>query len=102
MEIHYSSKNLEKILKNERLLTKRYNRLAFNIKNRLSEFRAANNLKEIPHTPPQRRHKLEGYTNVFSVDISKNYRIIFSSIDKEIIELEDITEIIILEIKDTH
>ena len=48
MVIKYSSKKLEKILTDLRLLKKYYSNDYNKINNRLSEFEAANNLLEIP------------------------------------------------------
>lgn len=102
MKIHFITTKLEKILTNDRLLRKRYGNLTNKIMARLTDLRTAENLKEITHLPPPRRHKLSGHKNLFAVDVSGNYRIIFSSIDENIIELEEIDEIIILDIVDYH
>lgn len=102
MKIYFATTKLEKILTNERLLRKRYGNLTNKIMARLTDLRTAENLKEITHLPPPRRHKLSGYKNIFAVDVSGNYRIIFSSIDENIIELEEIDEIVILDIVDYH
>lgn len=102
MLIRFKTKKLEKILTNKRLIVKEYNKLSKSIMARINEFEAANNLSQITHKPPPRRHKLQGYTNRFTVDVSKNYRIVFSSIDETIVELEEIKEIIIIDICDIH
>lgn len=102
MEVRFADKSLEKILNNERLIKKHFNQLANKIMMRMSEFKAAKDLSEITHLPPPRRHKLEGYENVFAVDVSKNFRIKFKSVDSKIIELKEIKEIIILAIEDYH
>lgn len=104
MIIHYDSKKLEKILTNPRLLKKYYGNDFSRISNRLSEMRAANNLEEIPETPPPRRHKLAGnYKECWGIDYSKNDRIIIAPTGEfDINDLSTITEVTILNLEDYH
>lgn len=104
LEISFSNRKLEKILTNERLIKREYSSLYRNIINRLSELKVANNLSEIPHVPPPRRHKLEGeYLGCWGIDISKNYRMIIKPTEEfSVEELRLITDITILEIGDYH
>lgn len=104
MRIHYKTKKLEKILTNERLIKKHYTAFYEKLCNRLSELRAANNLKEIPNYPPPRRHKLDGYLdNHWGIDISKNFRVIVRPIGTFNIEnLSTIIEIEIISLEDYH
>lgn len=104
MEISYATSKLEKILTNERMIKKQYTAFYKKIINRMSEIRAANNLDEIPHLPPPRRHKLEGdYNDCWGIDISKNFRIVLKPIGKwNESDLKTINEIKILSIEDYH
>lgn len=104
LDIFYATKNLEKILTNERLIKKEYTTFYKKIINRLSELRAANNLDEIPHVPPPRRHKLDGeYHDCWGVDVSKNYRIVLrptGNWDEH--DLKTVVSVEILTIEDYH
>lgn len=104
MEISYASKKIEKILTNERMIKKHYTKFYKKIINRLSEIRAANNLDEIPHIPPPRRHKLEGdYNDCWGIDISKNFRIVLRPIGAwDETDLKTVNKIKILSIEDYH
>ena len=104
MEISYASKKLEKILTNERMIKKHYTAFHKKIINRMSEIRAANNLEEIPHIPPPRRHKLEGdYSDCWGIDVSKNFRIVLRPIgDWDESDLKTINKIQILSVEDYH
>lgn len=104
MTIYYSTNKLEKILTDKRLLKKYYSNDFVKICNRLSELKAANNLKEIPDVPPPRRHKLSGdRKNCWGIDYSKNDRFIISPYGKyDINDLTTITEIEILDLEDYH
>ncbi|AIU80840.1 MULTISPECIES: type II toxin-antitoxin system RelE/ParE family toxin [Bacillus amyloliquefaciens group] len=104
MKISFATRKLEKILTNERLIKKEYTLFYKKVINRISEIRVANNLDEIPHVPPPRRHKLDGdYNDCWGIDISKNFRIVLRPIgDWDESELKSINEIEILSIGDYH
>lgn len=104
MEVSYASKKLEKILTNERMIKKQYTAFYKKIINRMSEIRAANNLDEIPHIPPPRRHKLEGdYNDCWGIDVSKNFRIILRPVGNwDETDLKTINKIQILSVEDYH
>ncbi len=104
MKIYYSSKKDEEILNNERLIKKYHSNDFRHIINRLSELRAANNLSEIPETPPPRRHKLSGnYKDCWGINYSKNYRFIIEPYGSfDINDISSITEIKIIELEDYH
>ncbi|WP_117161192.1 type II toxin-antitoxin system RelE/ParE family toxin [Paraliobacillus sp. X-1268] len=77
MNITYTSNKLENILTNPRLIKKEYTAFHKRVSNRMSELRAANNLDEITHDPPPRRHKLSGdKKECWGIDVSKNFRIV--------------------------
>lgn len=104
MIVHYSSKKLEKILTDKRLIKKYYSNDFTRICNRLSEIAGANNLGEIPDVPPPRRHKLSGnLKDCWGIDYSKNDRFIIQPVGKyDINDLSTITEIEIIDMEDYH
>lgn len=104
MEIHYSSSKDQKIFTNQRLIVKRYGKIAMALMNRLSELRVANCLEEIPEVPPPRRHKLSGdYANCWGICLSKNQRLIVEPYGVFSIEdLKTIREIKIISVEDYH
>lgn len=104
MHLEYSSNGLKKILEDERLINKYYSKMSTAIKNRLTELRAAECLKDIPEVPPPKRHKLTGdYNNCWGVSVSKNFRMILEPIGEyDINDLSSIHSIKILDIKDYH
>lgn len=104
MVISYSSKKLERILTDDRLLNKYYSNDYQRIKNRLSEMAAANNLFEIPETPPPRRHKLEGnYRECWGINYLKNDRFVIKPKGNfDINDLSSIVEIEIIALEDYH
>lgn len=105
MKLHFNSSKDQKILCNERLLNRHYNkRHATCIKSRLTELQSANNLGEIPQVPPPRRHKLSGQLkNCWGIDYSPNYRFIIEPYGiYDINDLTTITEIKIIKLEDYH
>lgn len=88
---------------NDRLIKKYYAPLYSNLVSRLTELRAVRNLSLISHNPPPRKHKLTGkYEGCWSIDLSRNYRLIFTVPDESKLDENDIDEILILDIVDTH
>ena len=103
LRVKFKSKKMEKILTNDRLIKKHYAPLYNSLVSRLTQLQAARNLSVIPHTPPTRKHKLTGnYEGCWSIDLSKNYRLIFTTSDEESVDEKEINEITILDIVDTH
>lgn len=72
----------------------------------LDQFAVASNLSEISTTPPSRCYLLKGqYKNCFSVDISRNYRLIFEGYDVNdhlSIKRSEVVFIQIVDIVDYH
>lgn len=88
---------------NDRLIKKYYAPFYSNLISRLTELRAVRNLSLISHNPPPRKHKLTGkYEGCWSIDLSRNYRLIFTVPDESKLDENDIDEILILDIVDTH
>lgn len=104
MKIHYSSRKLQKILTDRRLIKKHYAKFHHRLEIRLSELRAANSLADISNHPPPRRHKLSGsYKDCWGVDITRNYRIIVRPVSEyNINDLTTIKEVMIIDIDDYH
>lgn len=104
MEIEYKSNKLKKILSDPRLIKRYHSDIYITLINRLSELKSVNNLSLISILPPPRRHKLSGeYTNCWSIDVSKNQRLIIKPHDSQIgFNDTEINKIIILKIVDYH
>ena len=104
MKLHYSSTKLKKILTDVRLLNKHYGQHHIKIRNRLSELKLANNLSEIPVTPPPRRHKLKAnYNGCWGIDYYMNFRIVIEPIGiYDINDISSIIEINIVCLEDYH
>jgi len=103
LKIKYSNNKLKKILEDPRIAKKFYPKEFNGIQNRMTELRAVSKLSLISCEPPPRRHKLKGrYSGHWAVSISKNKRLIFKPVNEELIDPEDITEIIIVDITDYH
>ncbi|AVX21643.1 proteic killer suppression protein [Carboxydocella sporoproducens DSM 16521] len=111
MYIYFKQKKLQKISCSERKIIKSFGeKIGQKLMQRLSELKAAKDLSEISHLPPQRLHLLSGdRANHFSVDLTANYRLIFTS--PEITEALNpdgtldkakIKTVIIIEVVDYH
>lgn len=111
MDIYYTNTKLAKTCNDYTLMTRKWGVANANkVRQRLIDLDAANNLAEISHNPPTRRHELKGKRNrQFAVDVQHPQRIIFeidhdpipSTIDGGI-DLKKITSIIIIEVEDYH
>lgn len=111
MKIWYRTNKLKKILDSEKEIKSAFGPDgAKKVMARMSLFKSANNLSEVPSLPPERRHPLIGQrAGQFAVDIKQPYRIIFEPTIKPVPELTTggpdmtkITEITILEVEDYH
>jgi len=110
VEIYFKTKKLQKACSEEREMKKQYGRRAGKLKQRLMELRAADTLADISHLPPPRCHELEGdREGQFSVDLDHPFRLLFVPAHDPIprredgsIDRENIREIEIIKIEDTH
>lgn len=110
MLIYYKTKKLEKRLTDPRELNKNFGQLARKINQRIAQLTSVNNLAEMRTLPGARCHELSGdYQGCLAVDISMNYRLIFSPDHKEAPQKQDggldwtsVTIIEIQEITDYH
>jgi proteic killer suppression protein len=80
------------------------------LKQRMMELSAADMLSDISHLPPPRCHELTGKdAGTFSVDLGHPYRLLFIPANDPVpvrsdggIDRKQVTEIEIIEIRDTH
>jgi plasmid maintenance system killer protein len=113
MDISFKTKKIEKLLRDPKKLRKAYPQLADNIMARLDLLAEADNLADIPHDGPPRRHQLrQDRDEVFAIDVKsrrEKERIIFEvgnnpiprAADQGII-LSEVTRIKNLEISDHY
>lgn len=104
MEIEYVSNKMKRIMEDEMLIKRHYSNIFVQLRNRLTELRAANCLKDIPETPPPKRHKLKGDKNSqWGISVSKNERLVIQPVGEyDINDLSTIKSIKILSIEDYH
>ena len=111
MKIYFKTKKLEKVCSKKKASVKAVgDKNSRRLLQRMMELRAADTLNDISNLPPARCHELSGKRKrQFSVDINRNYRLLFISANNPTPEKDDggldknrITEIEIIEIEDTH
>ena len=111
MQIFFRIKKLQKICSSEKEMLRSFGASrARKLQQRLMELRAADNLSQISHLPPPRCHELSGNRQgQFSVDLDHPYRLLFIPTNDPVprtedggLDLQQVTEIEILEIADTH
>ena len=81
MNIYFKTKKLAKICNEKKETVKAVGAInARRLQQKMMEFKAADTLNDISTLPPARCHELSGKRKrQFSVDISKNYRLLFIS-----------------------
>ncbi len=110
MEITYKNNKLKKTLTNDNELIKTYNVLAKKIKERRVDLELVDNLGVISKMPAWRLHFYSGdRKGEWSIDIFKNWRIIFEidqepipKLEDEGVNLSEVTAIKIVSIEDPH
>lgn len=111
MLISFKTKKLQRICSQQREMQKHLGPgMVRKLKQRLMELNAAENLADISHLPPPRCHELSGKrAGQFSVDLEHPYRLLFEPNHNPVpraeddgIDREQITEIKIVGIVDTH
>ena len=100
MIVKYVDKKLEKTLSNNRVIKKNYGRLADRIIEVLDELDVALNLSQIPECPPDRRHKMTNEKYIWSIDLSKNYRMWVQSDEYD--DPKEVEIVTIVKIFDDH
>lgn len=93
-----------KVLESERLIQRNYGHISQKLIMRMSDLRVAENLAQISHLPPPRRHKLSGdWEGCWGIDLSKNHRLIVRPIGNcDPVILETVQRIRIESIEDYH
>jgi len=111
MIIYYRTKKLQKICNiSKEAVALLGLGMAKKLQQRLTELRAADVLSQISHLPPARCHELVGRrAGQFSVDLVHPYRLLFVPADERPtlkddggVDLDNVREIEIFEIADTH
>lgn len=111
MKIYFKTKKLAKICSIEKESEKAVgDKNSRRLLQRMMELKAADTLDDISNLPPARCHELSGNRKrQFSVDINRNYRLLFIAANDPVPEKDDggldknqITEVEIIEIEDTH
>ena len=102
MELTYKNEKLKNIYENPKYnkkLAKDYGTdVAKKLPKRINQLKAFNSLNDVPVNPPFRRHKLTGNRkNEFAVDITRQYRLVFTRKENNLI-IEDLREIKSIEI----
>jgi len=108
MIIKFGSSKLENLCLDKEKARKKYGKnIAKKLIMRLNQLQAFENLMQVPHKPPFRRHKLKGeYEGCFAVVIEGGFRLIFKPIiednSNDNTDLKKVKKILILEVKDYH
>jgi toxin HigB-1 len=110
VKISFTKNKMAKICSSESEMRRTYGSMARKLMQRLEELRAAEALSDISHLPPARLHELTGdRAGQFSVDLDHPYRLLFKpdhdpvpTKDDGGVDKEQVTEIVIVDIADTH
>ena len=110
MDIYFINNKVAKLFNTNEILQKKYDYLANKIQQRLYELKAVNNLSEISHLPPTRRHKLgQNRKDQYAVDLNGKFRLVFKPCNDPIPFLEDggidltrVTKVVIIEVTNYH
>jgi hypothetical protein len=111
MEVRFRSKSLLRTFSSEKELVKTYGpTLGRFVMRMVSVLHAANSLAEVPHLFPERRHEFAGdRKGEFAVDLKHPYRLTLRPNHDPLptkedggIDLQRVTQIIILEVEDFH
>ena len=111
MQIYFKTKRLQKICSKSAVARKELGtKRALKLQQRLMELRAAETLSDISRLPPARCHELKGdRKGQLSVDLEHPYRLLFIPANNPAprkkdgsLDWEQVTDIEIIAIKDTH
>ena len=89
MEISFKNNKLEKSFTDDNLLSKTYGSMAKKVKQRYEDLKLADNLFVISQYTAMRLHPYKGNSGIWSVDIIKNWRILFTINQDHIPTFED-------------
>lgn len=77
MDLEYSGSKMRRDFEDRGRLRRNYGSYLPGLENRLSELRAADNLAQITHEPPPKRHKLAGnWEGCWGINVTKNHRLV--------------------------
>ena len=110
MKLSYRTNKLEKSLTTDKGLAKTFGTMAKKTKQRITQLESADNLEDISKLSALRLHPYQGdKKGIWSIDIHKNWRILFEIDQEPIPALEDggvdlyaITIINIVSVEDPH
>lgn len=109
MKISFKNNKLEKSFTDVKLLAKTYGTMAKKVKQRYDDLKEADNLYVISQFPAMRLHPHQGNNGIWSVDIFKNWRILFTinqhpipTLDDGGVNLKEIEIIKIESVEDPH
>jgi len=109
MKIYFESKKLARVLNDEKAIRKNYGPMADKIIARLSQLKAADCLQDLRHAPGRYHELREDRKGQIACTLKEPYRLIFKPANEQnpvnehgLLIWEEITEIIIIEIKDYH
>lgn len=89
MEISFKNNRLEKSFTDDKVLSRTYGTMAKKVKQRYEDLKSADNLFVISQYPAMRLHPYQGNSGIWSIDIFKNQRILFTINQNPIPTLED-------------
>lgn len=109
MDIAFAKKKDCVVFNDASLLVRTYGpENAKRIKRRMVELRAAQFLKDIPATPPSRRHKLSNRQDEYAVDVKHPFRLVFTPDSTSVkgvdgaYDLSKVAGVVILRVEDYH
>jgi len=109
VEISFKNNKLEKSFTDDKDLSKTYGTMAKKVKARYEELKAADSLQVVALYPAMRLHAHKGNNGIWSIDIYKNWRILFTINQDPIptkedggVNLKAITIIKIESVEDPH
>jgi toxin HigB-1 len=73
MEILFRDEKLRRLVSDEKSLKKRFGQYAKYVRMRIDLLRAAETLADVPHHPPARRHRKDGTTKTFIIDVKTKH-----------------------------
>lgn len=109
MDIDFDKKSDRVVFNDAKLLVREFGaENAKRIMRRMIELEIAYSLKDVPATPPSRRHKLSNRKDEFAVDVKHPFRLVFTPDPDSprgsdgAFDLSKVTGIVILRVEDYH
>jgi len=100
MQIYFKNSKIEKLCTKRKKARKKFgDKVSKNLHRRLTQLAAFETLDSVPVHPPFRRHKLTGKLDgYFAINIDKQYRLIITNLNGEVMDLTTITIVRIEEV----